>query len=119
MFYGGLLSSAAFILLATGFLRRSEVLSIEIMSAPVTIEDRAQSQLDKLLSAELSDFLRISLSQLPPAIRKCFELRLNRGLSYKEIACTLGVSLDTVKAYLYQGKLLLREKVLPVSSWVE
>lgn len=45
-----------------------------------------------------------AIAALPPQQRHCLVLRLERGLKYREIAVALKISVDTVKAHLFQAK---------------
>lgn len=48
--------------------------------------------------------LRQVLEELPPQMRRCLILRLDRGLKYREIAEILGVEINTVKSLLHEAK---------------
>lgn len=58
----------------------------------------------RFLDQERRDRLRGALAALPPQMRQCFTLRFDRGLKYREIAVVLKISIDTVKAHLFQAK---------------
>jgi RNA polymerase sigma-70 factor (ECF subfamily) len=60
-----------------------------------------------LLDEERRSRLKIALANLPPRMRQCVLLRLERGLKYREIADILHVTIDTVKAHLHQAKSIL------------
>jgi RNA polymerase sigma-70 factor, ECF subfamily len=64
-----------------------------------------------LLSAEESELLRSALAELPPQMRRCVELRIQQDLRYREIAVAMQVSIDTVKAHLYQARQQLKTKL--------
>ncbi len=49
---------------------------------------------------ELEQLLQAGVGQLPPACRTIFSLSRNAGLSYEEIAQSLGLSKKTVKAQM-------------------
>lgn len=62
-----------------------------------------------ILDEERRARLRLALADLPPRMRQCVLLRLERGSKYKEIATLLKVSIDTVKAHLHQAKETLKK----------
>ncbi len=65
--------------------------------------------------AELEDsrvrLLRSAIAALPPRMRRCLLMRLDGGLKYREIALAMRVSMDTVKALLYQARERLRDQL--------
>lgn len=60
--------------------------------------------LDDLLHRERRDALRAAMADLPDQMRLCAVLRLYQGLAYKEIASVMQVSIETVKAHLFQAR---------------
>lgn len=68
-------------------------------------------QEQQVLDGERREQLRLALAGLPPRMRECVKLRLERGLKYKEIATILGIKIDTVKAQLHQAKAILKAKL--------
>jgi RNA polymerase sigma factor (sigma-70 family) len=54
--------------------------------------------------------LRAAIESLPPGQRECLRLRM-QGLTYEEIAKTLGISLDAVKSRLRDATRTLREQL--------
>jgi RNA polymerase sigma-70 factor (ECF subfamily) len=52
--------------------------------------------------------LEVACERLPPAQRQAVELHYYAGLSYKEIACQLGISEDAVTSHLQNGRRRLR-----------
>jgi RNA polymerase sigma-70 factor (ECF subfamily) len=67
--------------------------------------------LDRVLSEESSQVLRHAVAALPSQMRRCVELRVHQDLRYKEIAELMQVSIDTVKAHLYQARQQLKGKL--------
>jgi RNA polymerase sigma-70 factor (ECF subfamily) len=67
--------------------------------------------------ADLRDALDRALAALPEAQRKTFVLHVDGGLSYREVADVLGISVGTVMSRLYYArqrlKLLLAPRVMP------
>ncbi len=64
---------------------------------------------DETLLRERRKQLSDALNQLPPRMRTAVKLRVDQGLKYHEIAAVMGVSIDTIKAQLYQARGRLRE----------
>ena len=52
--------------------------------------------------------IQSGILQLPPILRKVVELQHSRGLSNKEIACCLGISLAATKSRLLRARIALR-----------
>ncbi len=67
--------------------------------------------LDDMLTGERAEMLHRAMRELPPQMRRCVELRVCWDLKYREIAVLMGVSIDTVKAHLFQARQLLRNKL--------
>lgn len=63
---------------------------------------------DMLLSAELSSLYQNSLNYLSPQKRLVLEMRKEQGMSYKEIACELNISVKTVDGYLSESVSFVR-----------
>jgi RNA polymerase sigma-70 factor (ECF subfamily) len=69
---------------------------------------KAPSPYDEVERREQRLALRKALDTLPPQMRRCIFLRLDQDLKYREIAETLRISIDTVKAHLGQAKVRLQ-----------
>ncbi len=67
--------------------------------------------LDGVLAQERQRLLRQALDSLPAQMRRCVLLRVDRDLRYREIADLMRVSIDTVKAHLYQARQQLKVKL--------
>lgn len=67
--------------------------------------------LDGVLEQERQRILRQALDSLPAQMRRCVLLRVDRDLRYREIADLMRVSIDTVKAHLYQARQQLKGKL--------
>jgi len=78
------------------------------------LEDDSEEGADpvrRALREEAKTKLRAALADLPPQMRRCVELRVDEDLKYREIAARMGVSIDTVKAHLFQARQILKEKL--------
>lgn len=71
--------------------------------------DERDDGLEALLKAETQAQLRAAVATLPPKQRRCVELRVYRSMDYKGIAAEVGISVQTVKAHLFQAKERLRD----------
>ena len=72
---------------------------------------------DEALDAErMLAALEQAIDQLPHEQRETVLLRDRLGLSYEEVAETLGVSVAAVKSRLHRGRYALRERLRP---WME
>jgi RNA polymerase sigma-70 factor (ECF subfamily) len=67
--------------------------------------------LHEVLAREQSEVFRRALDSLPDQMRRCVLLRVDGDLRYREIADILQVSIDTVKAHLYQARQQLKGKL--------
>jgi RNA polymerase sigma-70 factor (ECF subfamily) len=67
--------------------------------------------LEQLLADERRRTLAAAIDGLPDQMRRCVLLRLYHGLAYKEIAVVMQVSIETVKAHLFQARKRLRDEL--------
>jgi RNA polymerase sigma-70 factor (ECF subfamily) len=67
--------------------------------------------LARLLEEEERRNLRRRIDDLPAQMRRCVLLRLDQELTYREIAVVLRLSVDTVKAHLFQARRRLKDWV--------
>jgi RNA polymerase sigma-70 factor (ECF subfamily) len=67
--------------------------------------------LDEIMATEAFERLLMALKQLPPQMRRCFLLRFDQGLKYREIAAAMHLSIETVKSQLGQARQRLRSEV--------
>ena len=72
---------------------------------PPPTEPRA---LEDVLERERDEALSRAIKELPEQMRTCFLLRYDQGRKYKEIAVLMKISIDTVKAHLFQAKKRLK-----------
>lgn len=65
----------------------------------------------RLLQSEERRLLSEAIRDLPPKMRQSVMLRVYRDRSYQEIADHMGISIQTVKAHLFQAKQQLRRRL--------
>lgn len=73
--------------------------------------DPVADPLADLLQKERVERLRQALDDLPAKMRRVLRLRLEQDLKYREIAALEGISIETVKAHLFQAKALLAARL--------
>ena len=71
-------------------------------------ERRSESPLDILLIEELEDNIRLEIEKLTPRQKEIFELSRFHGLSHKEIAKKMNISVNTVKVQIYKALVEIR-----------
>jgi|CXWL01.1.fsa_nt_gi RNA polymerase sigma-70 factor (ECF subfamily) len=71
--------------------------------------DDRDDGLAELLKSETQGQLRSAVATLPPKQQRCVELRIYQDMDYRGIASEVGISVQTVKAHLFQAKERLRE----------
>lgn len=72
--------------------------------------------LEDVLDQERAVALSRAIQELPDQMRTCFLLRYNEGRKYKEIAVLMKISIDTVKAHLFQAKKRLKLELSETSE---
>ena len=65
--------------------------------------------LEHILKNEKKQRLREALDDLPPQMRRCILLRTDQDLKYREIAVVMQLSIETIKALLFQARQRLKE----------
>lgn len=76
---------------------------------PIVVTE--ETQLDDVLERERLGLLRTAIGELPEQMQRCVVLRVYQDRSYREIAEFQGISIETVKAHLFQGRRKLKEKL--------
>jgi RNA polymerase sigma-70 factor (ECF subfamily) len=76
---------------------------------PGAIPASGEAPSGKVLDAERSRLLRAAVRTLPDQMRKCLILRVYHDLKYREIAAVMRISIETVKAHLFQARLRMKE----------
>jgi RNA polymerase sigma-70 factor (ECF subfamily) len=70
--------------------------------------------LDRVLQEERHRLLRDAVAALPTQMRRCLILRVYQDRTYEEIAFVLRLSVQTVKAHLFQARRQLRTRLAGV-----
>ncbi|HKV10648.1 MAG TPA: sigma-70 family RNA polymerase sigma factor [Thermoanaerobaculia bacterium] len=73
-----------------------------LLDPPAPSEDT--DSLEILITQELREELLRALDELPERMRRCCWMRYVQGMKYQEIADELKISIETVKAHLFQGR---------------
>ncbi len=66
---------------------------------------------------ETRQALEKAMHELPPEYRLVLTLRHQEGMSYKEIADSIGIPVGTVKTYLFRARNRLRRMLKDVYGW--
>lgn len=64
-----------------------------------------------VLAEEGRERLRHAIATLPVKMRTCLAMRVYQDLSYREIAAAMQLSVETVKAHLYQARQRLKREL--------
>ena len=81
------------------------------LDAVVELGTGERDPLGVVLTEEEVRLLRVALEELPPQMRQAVFLRVDGDLKYREIADVMHVSIETVKAHLYQARQQLRDRL--------
>ncbi|HKV37887.1 MAG TPA: sigma-70 family RNA polymerase sigma factor [Blastocatellia bacterium] len=68
---------------------------------------------DDLIDAQRRAVIGAAIEALPEQMRLCMKMRIVHELSNAEISQLMGISINTVKAHLYQARKVLMEKLEP------
>jgi RNA polymerase sigma-70 factor (ECF subfamily) len=99
--------------LAINHVRSPEAREEELPEGHAETPSSAEGPLDRVLDAEARAILHHALDLLPAEQRAVFVLRAVEGLSYREIAESLRVSMGTVMSRLSRAREKLRAAVAP------
>jgi RNA polymerase sigma-70 factor, ECF subfamily len=66
---------------------------------------------EEVLGKEQAKAIRVALAELPPQMRRCFELSFFQELNSAEVAAILKISPGTVRSHLLQGRRRLADKL--------
>lgn len=84
---------------------------VPLDSTDVKDPESDEDALELMLTGERSRLLREALEELPPQMKKAVMLRVTSDMKYREIAEEMEVSIETVKAHLYQARQHLRDRL--------
>jgi len=76
-----------------------------------TIAADVLNPLENLLETERSRAFRLAMDELPEQMRRVFYMKTVDDLTSGEIAAALGISVNTVKAHVFQARQKLRERL--------
>lgn len=76
-----------------------------------TIASDDLGPLENLLAAERERVFRLAAAELPDQMRRVFYMKIVSELTSAEIAAALGISVNTVKAHVFQARQKLRESL--------
>jgi RNA polymerase sigma-70 factor (ECF subfamily) len=65
----------------------------------------------RVLDQERARLLRAAVETLPGQMRNCLILRVYHDLKYREIAMAMRISIETVKAHLFQARQRIKESL--------
>jgi RNA polymerase sigma-70 factor (ECF subfamily) len=83
----------------------------------IEIPDSRASPESAFLHSERKRVLSAAMNKLTPGMRTAIELRDLGGLSTKEVARVLGLSIEAVKGRVYQGRRKLHQALKRESIW--
>jgi len=72
---------------------------------------REASPAQEAFEKERREALARAVNELPPQMGQVLSLRVGRDLKYREIAAVLQISIETVKAHLFQARQRLRAEL--------
>jgi len=78
---------------------------------PAAIPAEGSAPDSRILDQERSRLLRAAVQTLPDQMRNCLILRVYYDLKYREIATAMRISIETVKAHLFQARQRLKESL--------
>lgn len=95
--------------------RRAPIVQVPEGSDPIDLVDAhlppTDSVEDLVARREMSQAVALAMAELPEEQRTAILLKEYQGLTFQEIADTLGCPLSTVKTRLYQGLSVLRRRL--------
>jgi RNA polymerase sigma-70 factor, ECF subfamily len=74
-------------------------------------ESQESPLIDQVLAHEQQVRVHRAIEMLPPQMRRCVLLRVERDLKYREIAALMRISIETVKAHLFQARQRLKDEL--------
>ncbi|MFQ5682792.1 MAG: sigma-70 family RNA polymerase sigma factor [Candidatus Binatia bacterium] len=93
--------------------KRENQISVSVENPGPTIPSEARNPHTLLEEKELKVLLEKAIQALPQEQRMVLILRDIEGLSYEEIAVSLGVELGTVRSRLHRARLVVQGRIKP------
>ena len=95
-------------------MRRKQRIRFDALSdeASARLPSRERTPEQAYADTHFDDDVQRALDALPPDFRAAVVLCDIEGLSYEEIAATLGIKLGTVRSRIHRGRSLLREALI-------
>jgi len=90
--------------------------SLDAEDAPEPADTRNPGPLEVYERARVREHVDQAVEQLPPPYREVLHLRYMEGLSYKEIAQTLHLTVSAVETRIFRAKGLLRTELAAFAS---
>lgn len=78
---------------------------------PAALPAEGSAPDSRVLDRERSRLLRAAVQTLPDQMRNCLILRVYYDLKYREIATAMRISIETVKAHLFQARQRIKESL--------
>lgn len=82
---------------------------------PLDLRTEEPNALEEALEVEKRRHLSRAVRELPQRVGQVMRLAFVHGLKYREIADLLGITVNTVKSSVFQGKAKLRELIQEIS----
>ncbi|MBN3039486.1 MAG: sigma-70 family RNA polymerase sigma factor [Candidatus Omnitrophica bacterium] len=92
---------------------RKQFVPLENIKRENSIGKNSREQLE---SKEKSEIIKKAIAELPFKFRSVLVLKEIEGLSYKDIAKTLGCRIGTVESRLFRAREMLKSKLIPIYS---
>lgn len=94
------------------YLRTAEArICRECIDNQLTLHTPGESPFDHIVSLELENKIKEAITKLPPQYKRAFRLSRESKLTYEEIACSMHLSVNTVKTYLKKALQHLRAEL--------
>jgi RNA polymerase sigma-70 factor (ECF subfamily) len=90
--------------------------SLDAEDVPELADPSAEGPLEVYENATVREMVDDAIEELPPVYREVLHLRYLEGMSYKEIAQTLQVSLSAVETRIFRAKGHLRGQLAAMTS---
>lgn len=100
------------------YIRDQKLVVDDEAAMPIHLSSQESNALQQLQAEELEDHLKLAIDRLPERCRLVFGLSRFEGLSNKEIATQLSVSIKTVENQMTKALKLLRSALANYSKFV-